>query len=266
MENKIEKYLGLVLSSDFPYPKFSDGILKRDYAKLLVAGNKNAGQKLVQHFHPSIWRCNRHGYLSPLEAWSTPEVMYKVIENRLKYLDTDELSIYHIRNGLYISGKAPKVSIFRPSLAKCLIEKYLSEYNTIFDPCCGYSGRMLGACALNKKYIGQDINSITIKESKQLRDFLGLDAELKVNDSLYDSGEYECLFTCPPYGAKENWAQDIEVLSADEWIDICLKNYTCKAYLFVVDKTDKYKGYIVDSINNTSHFGTNEELIILIKK
>lgn len=266
MENKIEKYLNLVLDSGFPYPKFSEDTLKKDYTKLLITCNKNAGQKLVQHFHPSIWRCNRYGYPSPLEAWSIPEVMYKVIENRLKYLGTDELSIYHIRNGLYISGKAPKVSIFRPALAKDLIKKYLEEYDTIFDPCCGYSGRMLGACALGKNYIGQDINSITIKESKVLKDFLGLKADLKVKDSLYDSGKYECLFTCPPYGSKENWAQDIEVLSADEWIDTCLKNYNCRAYLFVVDKTEKYKNYIVDKIKNTSHFGSNEELVVLIKK
>ena len=65
--------------------------------------------------------------------------MYKVIENRLKYLKED-LSIYNIRAGLSISKKAPKVSVFKPATAKYLIEKYLNEYTEIFDPCCGFSG------------------------------------------------------------------------------------------------------------------------------
>lgn len=262
--SEIEKYLELVMPSDFPYPEFSEAVLKKDYDRLQSTDGKTAGQKLVQHFHPSIWRCDRYGYPSPLAAWSDPEIMYKVIENRLKYLAATELSIYHIRNGLYISGKAPKVSIFRPALAKYLIHKYLNKYSTVFDPCCGYSGRMLGACALNKNYIGQDINSITIKESNRLKDFLGLNAELSIKDSLYDTGKYECLFTCPPYGKKEFWGQEIEVLSADEWITTCLKNFDCQTYLFVVDKTEIYKDSIVEELKNTSHFGTNTEKVLLI--
>jgi hypothetical protein len=123
---------------------------------------------------------------------------------------------------------------------------------------------MLGTCCLNKQYIGQDINSITINESKQLNNFLNLSAQLNKKDSIYDSGTYECLFTCPPYGNKEIWHQDIEIFSAEEWIDICLNNYKCKIYLFVVDDPGKYKQYIIETITNASHFGTNQEYIILI--
>ncbi len=265
--NKIEEYLNLVLNSSFPYDDFSEKELKCDYRSLRKTTNNksNSGLKIIKHFHPSIWYCNRCGHKSPVDAWNDPEIMYKVIENRLKYLRED-LSIYNIRSGLSISKKAPKISIFKPATAKYLIQKYLNDYNEIFDPCCGFSGRMLGACLLNKNYIGQDINSITIKESKKLRDYLNLNAKLLVNDSIYDTGEYECLFTCPPYGNKENWHQDIEVLSADDWIDVCLNNYKCKAYLFVVDKTEKYKSYIVEEFHNKSYLNENSEQVILIKR
>ena len=135
----------------------------------------------------------------------------------------------------------------------------------VLDPCCGFSGRMLGTCILGKHYIGQDINSVTIKESNKIKDYFKLNAVLKVNDSIYDSSEYECLFTCPPYGNKENWHQDIEVLSADEWIDVCLKNYKCKAYLFVVDKTEKYKDFVVEEFKNKSYLNENSEQVVFIK-
>ena len=264
--NNIEKYLNLTLETNFPYDNFTDAELTKDYKSLKKSDNKNStsGLKIVRQFHPSIWRCNRHGYKSPVDAWNDPEIMYKVIENRLKYLKED-LSAYNIRAGLSISKKAPKVSVFKPATAKYLIEKYLNEYTEIFDPCCGFSGRMLGACMLGKRYIGQDINSITIKESNKIKDYFKLNADLKVNDSIYDSGEYECLFTCPPYGNKENWHQDIEVLSADEWIDVCLKNYKCKAYLFVADKTEKYKDFVIEEFKNKSYLNENSEQVVFIK-
>ena len=264
--NNIEKYLNLTLETNFPYDNFTDTELTKDYKSLKKSDNKNSnsGLRIVRQFHPSIWRCNRRGYKSPVDAWDDPEIMYKVIENRLKYLKED-LSVYNIRAGLSISKKAPKVSIFKPATAKYLIEKYLNEYTEIFDPCCGFSGRMLGACMLGKRYIGQDINSVTIKESNKIKDYFKLNADLKVNDSIYDSDEYECLFTCPPYGNKENWHQDIEVLSADEWIDVCLKNYKCKAYLFVVDKTEKYKDFVVEESKNKSYLNENSEQVVFIK-
>ena len=264
--NNIEKYLNLTLETNFPYDNFTDAELTKDYKSFKKSNNKssNSGLRIVRQFHPSIWRCNRYGYKSPVDAWNDPEIMYKVIENRLKYLKED-LSVYNIRAGLSISKKAPKVSVFKPATAKYLIEKYLNEYAEIFDPCCGFSGRMLGACILDKRYIGQDINSVTIKESNKIKDYFKLNADLKVNDSIYASGKYECLFTCPPYGNKENWHQDIEVLSADEWIDVCLKNYKCKAYLFVVDKTEKYKDFVVEEFKNKSYLNENSEQVVFIK-
>ena len=266
-EELILHYLDLVHKTAFPYPKYDEDRLKKVFLQLQkkdLAKTSNIGLELVRQFHPSIWRCNIKNHLSPLDAWYDDQLVYKTICNRLKYLNTDSLTPENIRNGFSISKLAPKVSIFRPALAKYLIAKYLADYTVIFDPCAGFSGRMLGTCTLNKKYIGQDINSVTIKESKELRDYLKLNASLEVKDSIYDSGEYDCLFTCPPYGDREIWHQDIEVLSADEWIDICLANYKCKTYLFVVDNTVKYADHIVEEIENKSYFYKTTEKIVFI--
>lgn len=264
--NNVDHYLMLVMRSEFPYDNISDAAIRKDYIALRASDKptSNAGLKIVRNFHRSIWRCNKHGYKSPLDAWQDEKIMQKVIKNRLKYLN-GPLSIYNIRSGLSIARLAPKVSVFRPATAKYLINKYLSDYVEVFDPCSGFSGRMLGACALGKRYIGQDINSITIKESELLRDSLKLNATLRIADSIYDEGEYSCLFTCPPYGDKENWHQEIETLSADEWITICMQNYHCAAYLFVVDKTTLYKNFIVEELGGESYIGGKKEFVILIK-
>lgn len=139
----------------------------------------------------------------------------------------------------------------------------------MFDPFSGFSGRLLGACALGKHYIGQDLNEKHVNESNDIINFLNLSdlATVVQKDILTSSKErYECLFTCPPYEGKEHWnLTDIEK-PCDEWINICLDKFECNKYLFVVDETIKYKNYIVDTITNKSHFGSNNEYVVLIAR
>ena len=72
-------------------------------------------------------------------------------------------------------------------------------------------------------------------------------------------------FTCSPYEDTEQWLEiPISTKSCDDWIDICLNNFKCKRYLFVVDNTIEYKNYIVDIISNKSHFGSNNEYVVVI--
>lgn len=254
---------------DFPETILTDQSLKHNYNYLLLndlGPTNNTCSQLIQHFHPSLWKAHVRNSLSPFDAWYDDCLLLKAIDNRLKYKG-DDLSPRDIRSGLYISKIAPKVSVFRPALAKYLIKKYLNEVDTIFDPCSGYSGRLLGTKALEKQYIGYDINPITVKESNNLIKYFNFkNCSVNLKNSLYTTGEYECLFTCPPYADKENWNQDIEVLSADEWIETMLDNFNCKKYLFVVDHTDKFKKYIVEKLENKSYLQKSIEYVVLITK
>ena len=267
MQNVIQHYLDICKSTDFPYPQYTNTELIKSFDKLCtvnVSKMSNLCLDIIKQFHKSIWRCNIYGHKPPIVAWQEQEIMAKVIRNRLKYLSTDNLTANNLLMGLSVTKLAPKVSIFRPALARYTISEYLNGFKTIFDPYAGFSGRLLGAASLNKKYIGQDSNSVTVNEAKQIVNFLELDAELFIKDSIYDTGEYKCLFTCPPYGNKENWCQDIEELSSDEWITQCLNNYKCRKYVFVVDKTEQYKKHIAEELSNKSHFNNTKEYIIVI--
>ena len=99
----------------------------------------------------------------------------------------------------------------------------------------------------------------------------GIDSDIKATieckDILNSKGEYQCLFTCPPYSDKEQWL-DVkpDKRNCDDWIDECLNRFKCKRYLFVVDNTERYKDYIIDEIHNKSHFNKNNEYVIMIKK
>jgi hypothetical protein len=228
--------------------------------------NVRFGDALINHFHRSIlWAKCKSSNVSPHDAWFDDRLLMDVIKNRIIYVNV--LNPNKILQGFNISRIAQKVSVFSAGRAKMIIHKYLNEYDTIFDPFSGFSGRMLGCISLGKKYIGQDISPIHIEESNRMAGFLAIDRHIELTnvDILSSHGSYPCLFTCPPYGDKEQWLNvPVSSRSCDDWIDECLKRFKCERYVFVVDNTKRYSLYITGIIRNKSHLNQNNEYIIVI--
>jgi hypothetical protein len=240
--------------NDLEFPYLNENLVdKSDYG-------------VIQHFHKSIYEATRKNKPSPINAWNDKMLIKKAALNRLKYVGRCKLS--DILQAFNVAKIAPKISVFKPSLAQNLIEKYLYSVNEVFDPFSGFSGRMIGCENTKKTYIGQDIHEGHVKESNEIIKYKNYkNSTVIVKDIFNDfGGEYESLFTCPPYGGKEHWNKNNDEIekTCDEWIELCLNKYKCKKYLFVVDKTEKYKNYIVETIENKSHFGSNFEYVILI--
>ena len=253
------------MPTEFPYPEYDDKRLTSDWKHLQQWDwnpHSRVGISIVNNFHKHIWQSRVGNNLSPVECWQNKELLMQAIKNRVIYSST--LSSQAIAAGFNICKIAPKVSVFNPMLAKHIVKTYLTDYETIFDPFSGFSGRMLGTCACGKKYIGQDINEIHVKESNEIIDKLKLNAVILQKDIFDSTGVYECLFTCSPYCLKEIWNENETNLSCDEWIDECLTRFKCKRYVFVVDKTEKYKDKIVEEISNKSHFSNSKEYVIVI--
>ncbi len=238
---------------EFPYPTIKN---KSDY-------------DIIRYFHKSIYHARRNGELSPFEAWQNKNLVKKSALNRLKYIGT--CKPFDVVQGFNIAKIAPKVSVFNPKLAEELIKKYLNDCNTIIDSFSGFSGRMVGAWRCGKKYIGYDINKTHVEESNMIINYFDMKNcsvsqkdLLNMEETNYDKNY--AFFTCSPYEDKEIWNENETIKSCDEWIDLCLEKHKCKKYLFVVDKTKKYKNNIVEIIENKSHFGSNNEYVILIEK
>lgn len=273
----IEKQLQLCTITPFPYMKYSDEDLWKSYRMLKrmnpnngkLSLNDRRGDRIIQHYHKSIWSAQYKSRPSPYFAWYNRDILRKIIENRM--IEFNNINPNKILQGFNASGIAPKVSVFSAARAKWLIYKYLNDANTIYDPFSGFSGRMLGTVSLGKQYIGSDISPIHVRESNEIIDFLGIadKAKVTVANVLQSSGDYSncALFTCPPYGTKERWLDvPVDNRSCDDWINECINRFKCSKYLFVVDKTEKYKEFIVNEIVNQSHFGKSSEYVILIPK
>ena len=229
---------------------------------------------IIRHFHKSIYKASRKGQKSPLMAWEDKDLVLKSALNRLKYVK--KCTPEDVLRGFSVAKIAQRVSLFPTSLAENLIKKYLNDCETIVDPFSGFSGRMLGTNKCGLHYIGYDINEDHIKESNEIINYKAINNMCKVETQdliSYEGRDWSlknvCLFTCPPYGGKEHWNEKKDEIekSCDEWIDLCLEKHKgCKKYLFVVDRTEKYKSFIVETLEKKSHFGNIKEYVILIEK
>ena len=277
----VDSYFHELRKISFPYPKYTDNEMMASWRSLVdlayttepyqnFAVDLRTGDKLIRNFHPSIYHAHRKGKVSPYDAWYNDNLLKMAIDNRIKY--NIEMTPANVVQGFSAAKIAPKVTVFSAAIAKVLIDKYLSDATEIFDPFSGFSGRMLGTVALGKKYFGIDLSDTHAEESNGIIHFLKthgvhIDATVLEWDVMEASGSYDALFTCPPYDTKGVWEKpNGEQLTCDEWIDVCLTRFNCKKYLFVVDKTEKYSGNIVNAMVNKSHLGTNIENVVLIER
>ena len=253
----------------FPYPQYLAERMEKDWSHLCqyefstYKPNCRIGMSIVSHFHRSVFNCKVGNCKNVREAWEDDEALKRVIANRLVYQNTVNPS--KVLAGFNICKEAPIVSRFNPVLAKYLVRTYLNDFDTVFDPFSGFSGRLLGVAACDKKYVGQDIRWQAVEESNQIVRFLDLkECLVTQQDVLKSSGTYDCLLTCPPYSDKETYGDEVCYKTCDEWIDECLHRFKCGKYVFVVDKTEKYKDFVVEEVQNSSHFSKAVERVAVI--
>ena len=205
----------------FPEPEYTDVELLKSYNLLQYMKtddkyhqnmnlNTRNGDRIIQHFHHSL-------YDAQCEVWKDDKILRKLINERAMY--QCYLNRNKILQGLNVSQIVPSVRYMSAGKAKMIVSRYLSDYDTIFDPNMGWGGRMLGVMSLGKHYVGLDDNEVRVNETMRMLEFLrehGIDFHVTLNSS---DMEYDCLFTeC-----------------AEDEIQPLMDRCRCKRYVFVVN-------------------------------
>jgi len=250
-------------SIQFPFPEYNTNELIYSYNQLCkldcndkyhkdnLSVNTRLGDHLIYHFHPTIFRERiNNNKLSPYEIWNNDEILYDLIKNN------NIIHNYLNFNKLYQSFNIDyKLRFISAARSKLIINKYLNEYDIIFNPLDKFSGIMLGSISLNKKYIGFNYDSNILNESLNLvmflrKHFKDINVDLQYKDIFNSFGNYSCLFTSLPN-------------NSDELINECLQRFDCTKYIFITNNTKKYKDNIVEEIKNKNY---SNEYIIKIEK
>lgn len=247
--NKFNEYR----SQPFPYPSYTDIELCRSYDQLQRMNihdeyhqslflNTRLGDRIIYHFHHTIWHEKIKDKLSPYDAFNTNKVLMDLIRNH---------NLYHINKNKILQGFnvcdiAQKTPFISPAKAKMIIGKYLSKYDMIFNPYNNYDEIMLGAISSNKRYVGYETNEIRLMESNRLLSFLKkFHIMFNAIITAEQSENFPCLCTS---------------VTNDDCIDYCLSKYECEIYVFIVNNTTRYTDKIVEKIS------PNENIILIERR
>lgn len=277
----------------FPYPKFEEQDLINDYNSLtqfdinnLILENQcisvqsNIGTKLFKSYFPHFYESKRNDNLPSLvEGFFDDDILKKVIRNRLgiTWNETFNITENMIRQGLRNAYLASHVSVFKPTLAKFIYEKFAPDNGIIYDYSSGFGQRMLGALSSNKNltYIGCDPYKKNIDSSIELAKFLGQERRIQMHaigsenfcpNELHN--KVDLAFSSPPYFSTEIYCNELTqayynctyIQFITEWWQIVCSNLNKLIkpdglmILNIAEKVDKYN-IMHDMTNELEKFG-----------
>ena len=314
VDEVVENSLQLARKNGFPFPRLELGKLKESWLNLCglhssVSKTSTTGNDILRHFHQSIYAYRSGNTPSLLEAYEDDEVLRKIIKNRILYSGVKIkngkafITPETIVMGLNQAKVAAKISLFRPALARYLVEKYLGDREYIYDAFQGFLGRALGVGSLGKKYRAGDINETTLKEVKDGCDFLGVDCQNCLNDAWNEGIEDKFgpvdfskvgLLTCSPYGigkkevektlsngtvykvfegasigAKESWNDGAftDSVYTYDWVErTILLNPNINKFVFVLDKVGQFQEFVAEEIVTDTVFAMVYEYVVVIDR
>ena len=206
-----------IMKLDYKY-HYSNVELHKDWKKLRetteykTGAQFKPGMKLCQHFFPNFWKIKNIKGVSFEDCWQNEELMTKVHNWGLQSMS--RLWLSWIRRAVYLAGGLPNSSFYRPHFAKQIIETYApNSEGTLFDPCAGWGGRMLGTVAAGWKYISCEPNKETYNNLQKLIAFLDIDDQVEIYNMPVEEhkykDEYNIVLTSPPYFNLEVYTQEI---------------------------------------------------------
>jgi hypothetical protein len=230
-------------------------LLKYDFSNVIEDGvvkQRTQYNRLASCYFPHMVSVQAGGNRTPLELFNDHPLLIKAMDKSRKlhvgtkkrskaeaeeekkikwlrgFLPESLLTTSSIDRALRTFSGTQKVSNFSPVQAASIYHKYLPEQGgVVFDPSCGWGGRLLGAisCKRVRKYIGCDPGTETFKGLERMRDELlplaqkianrNLDVELHMLGSetkemraALEPKSVDLVFSSPPYFAQELYSDD----------------------------------------------------------
>jgi DNA modification methylase len=221
-----------LMSIDLGY-SFSDKELYDDWNKLLTIRKFKTGSqwkpglKICQQFCDNFFDMKATNGKSFNSVKSNYDEMDKI---RLWGLEKmSALYISWIRRAIYMRWGGHNPTYYRPHLAKQIIASTNKVNGTLFDPCAGWGGRMLGTVAAGWKYIACEPNIDTYNNLHRIIKFLNIGENVTLYNIPFEEldmniiPKVDIVLTSPPYFNLEIYSDDNtqsynKYQSYEEWL------------------------------------------------
>jgi hypothetical protein len=203
------------------YPKLTETRLFSEYKSLCLSegslnNNSSAATNICKHFCESFYRVLNKKGKSIVDIWNDDELLKQVIRNRLvltwesKNDENFNITPRMIIQGMRSMSLAPLTSIFKPTIAKYICERYSEPGDLVGDYSAGFGGRLLGAMSSGRRYFGTD--PLTSPELQKMIDFYGFkncNVECIGSENYFGKENfYDLYWSSPPYYNYEIYSKD----------------------------------------------------------
>lgn len=195
-----------------------------------------------------------------------------------------------MKRGVNFCYGLTKNTMYRPHLAKTICKYY--NASTVFDPCCGWGGHLLGTVAAGAKYIGREPNTETYQNLLRMVKFLGVESQVEIFNFPAEQIDvnllsYDLVLTSPPYynlevyssentqsenkyetysAWLEDWFKPLVLSSAKKAKVICWnvadigKITLQKDFLTLMERLPEWKESTIFGIGSSAHQANQNEL------
>lgn len=134
-----------------------------------VFRRSNLGLSICNGLMPHRFAAKVRG-VSAWDTFNDDEAFLKVIRAQFRARSSKWVTPSHMRGALSVFGGNRTPANFRASVTKAAVDTLCPEGGTVWDPCAGFGGRLLGTVCSSKgpKYIGTEPSPDTVRGLRHL--------------------------------------------------------------------------------------------------
>lgn len=192
------------------------------------------GRLIMSHFNTHFWDVPPKKQKQLPLVFEDRRSIYRCL--KISYSENESLSTERLLREInfHCHGYG-RTSHFAPGFARTIIRLLDMHGCRIFDPCCGWGGRLLGSWLEGCSYSGCDISPLTYGGLINISNFIGYDCDIR-NESCVnmDWPDHDLVLTSPPFYNVEQYVggdQPWKIYrSRNGWIDKFIRPFIDRVY------------------------------------
>ena len=242
--------------------------LKEDKVNVNEITAKKTGEsnKIIRKYMPHIYEVEDHKGISIYSLWTKEK-----IKKAFKLLDQPNYTVNSYLDEFLKRIKRTPVTIFSPIMTKSIISEL--KCKTVFDPCIGWGGRMLGTTCLGKdyQYTGCEPFTKTFQGLEKIVKDMNLKDQVKLyNQPVEDVLEniqdqtFDMCLTSPPYFDLEVYShEDSQSIKKYETYEEWILQFIKPIIDYVCSHVTKYSCWSVKNFKTKKQYNLLDDVIRL---
>jgi len=200
------------VSSRWIPPSYTANELRSDLNKCIgenvdvLKKARRYGRKLMINYNPHFWDVKVRKTPTIPEVWTKASIRkcMNILSN-----NNGSVTFERLIREIQFQLKCNVASLFHPGFTRSIFRRFnISKHMTVFDPCGGWGGRLIGAYIDGVNYISTEVDNNTYNGLVGIKRFLGSNCTIH-NKSCFDIvwPKYDVVLTSPPFFNSEDYSQ-----------------------------------------------------------